>query len=114
MVRKKCYRCLQGPPKEIRTSNTRLPGMNDEDVDLAPAAKRVRGDDYDRVATPAFTPGPEQPPPMTWGSLEATPARVVEDDSGPRFHVPQRTSKDLLAHRWEGCTCANMFLNAQL
>lgn len=89
---------MQGPPKQIRASNTRLPGTN-EDVDLAPVERLKRGDEYERVATPALTPGPDAPPPMTWGRVEATPARIEDDSAGPRFKVPDRKPKDVLAHR---------------
>ena len=67
----------------------------------------MRGDGYQPVATPSFTPGPDESPFMTWGELEATPLRLETDDSvpkaaampGPQFTVPARKPKDILAHR---------------
>ena len=66
-----------------------------------------RGEGYQEVATPSFTPGPDESPIMTWGEIGATPLRLNEDaqdlaqpgDAGPRFKMPERKSRDLVGHR---------------
>ena len=50
------------------------------------------------LATPSFTPGPDESPFVTWGDLEGTPLRLDPADdiavdpsaaAGPQFHVPE-------------------------
>ena len=48
----------------------------------------VRG--YGVVNTPAFTPGPEQSPLMTWGDIGSTPIRLDQEDD---IHVSTSTGK---------------------
>ena len=88
---------LQGKPKAIQHSNTRLSGQP-EDEEL-PAAAQPRhtlpGAAYGHVATPSMTPGVEHTPLMTWGQLEGTPMRldpfegppVPSGNEGPQFHI---------------------------
>lgn len=72
-----------------------------------PEHRPERGEGYQALATPSFTPGPGQSPIMTWGELGATPVRLDEDvpgsiqplESGPRFKMPERTSRDVVGHR---------------
>ena len=46
----------------------------------------IRG--YGVVNTPAFTPGPEQSPLMTWGDIGSTPVRLDQEDD---IHVSTST-----------------------
>ena len=103
------YKFLQGPPKQIKATNTRLPNTTLASLDELPIeARPQRGEGYQAVATPSLTPGPDQSPIMTWGELGATPVRLDEEgaglaqpaDSGPRFKMPERKTRDLAGHRY--------------
>ncbi len=48
----------------------------------------VRG--YGVLNTPAFTPGPEQSPLMTWGDIGSTPIRLDQEDD---IHVSTSTGE---------------------
>lgn len=48
----------------------------------------VRG--YGVMNTPAFTPGPEQSPLMTWGDIGSTPIRLDQEDD---IHVSTSTGQ---------------------
>lgn len=59
---------------------------------------------YNRLSTPAFTPGGEESPFMTWGDIESTPLRLdIEDiplgpaDGGPAFKVQDATKRERAA-----------------
>lgn len=98
---------MQGPPRQIKATNTRMPSSAGEEEAVA-EHRAQRGEGYQAVATPSFTPGPNESPIMTWGELGATPVRLDEDgpgftqpaDSGPRFKIPERKSRDVVGHRW--------------
>lgn len=65
----------------------------------------IRG--YGVVNTPAFTPGPEQSPLMTWGDIGSTPVRLDQEDD---IHVSTSTGVShsiLLACGW--LRCSNQF-----
>ncbi len=100
---------LQGAPKAINRSGTRLagasvPGSSRADTPSSASesegahAAGAPGGEYSVLATPSFTPGVEESPFMTWGDLEGTPLRLDPGDDvavdpgaaqGPQFHVPQ-------------------------
>lgn len=79
---------VQGPPKQIKHSATRFATDPNEAQDQANGSEQlgvnaqlpgiVRG--YGVLNTPAFTPGPDQSPLMTWGDIGSTPIRLDEED----------------------------------
>lgn len=90
---------VQGPPKQIKYSATRFPA--DFDTTQQPSKAEgsqtgeathqpgvVRG--YGVMNTPAFTPGPEQSPLMTWGDIGSTPIRLDQEDD---IHVSTSTGR---------------------
>lgn len=93
---------VQGPPKQIKHSATRFPADHDSSQDRANGSEQhggsvqqpgmVRG--YGVLNTPAFTPGVENSPLMTWGDIGSTPVRLDEEDD---IHVSASTG--------EGSTC---------
>ena len=70
----------------------------------------VRGEEYAPVATPSYSPGPDNSPIMTWGEVAATPLRIEDDDDStvanapvsrqPGFHIQPRKSRDKAAIRY--------------
>ena len=95
---------FQGQPKQIKAANTRL---QDAVAEQPPQHRAQRGEGYQPLATPSLTPRPDQSPIMTWGELGATPVRLDEDglgstlqlESGPRFKMPERKSRDMVGHK---------------
>ena len=89
---------VQGPPKQIKHSATRFPSDFDSRQDQASGSGQsgsaaqqagvVRG--YGVLNTPAFTPGPDQSPLMTWGDIGSTPVRLDEEDD---IHVIASSGK---------------------
>jgi len=100
---------MQGPPKQIRAPNTRIHTTAADDQNLQAEARAVRGEGYAPVATPSLVPGGEESPFMTWGELGATPLRLDEGgggvrvtevlERGPRYSMPERNAKELVAER---------------
>ncbi|KAL0030117.1 hypothetical protein WJX79_008897 [Trebouxia sp. C0005] len=103
---------VQGPPKQIKYSATHFP--SDFDTTQQPSKADgnqkseavqepgvVRG--YGVLNTPAFTPGPEQSPLMTWGDIGSTPIRLDQEDdihvstsTGPAFKMASVPARDQL------------------
>lgn len=89
---------VQGPPKQIKHSATRFPSEFDSSQEQASGSGQtgsavqqpgvVRG--YGVLNTPAFTPGPDQSPLMTWGDIGSTPIRLDEEDD---IHVSASAGK---------------------
>jgi hypothetical protein len=95
---------LQGPPKQINRSGTRLASAGPDRVHIPSneepdrSASVAAGADFSVLATPSFTPGVEESPFITWGDLEGTPLRLDADEdfvvnpadaAGPQFRVPE-------------------------
>ena len=70
---------MQGAAKQIKSSATRLTNTMIDDSLLQAEKRPVRGDEYEEIATPSFTPGPGNSPIMTWGEVAATPRQVADD-----------------------------------
>ena len=60
----------------------------------------VRG--YGVVNTPAFTPGPDASPLMTWGDIGSTPIRLDQEDD---IHVSTFTGMHLIKLPIACCHC---------
>ncbi len=54
--------------------------MRPEDEASEPAPGRGQKPRYEVMATPSFTPGPDESPLMTWGDLAGTPLRLEAED----------------------------------
>ncbi|KAK9839594.1 hypothetical protein WJX84_012037 [Apatococcus fuscideae] len=104
---------VQGPPRQISHSNTRMKASDAEEHPVAQspaepgASSHVSGLPGNRgyVATPSFTPGAGgESPLMTWGDIDGTPLRLDADDdihvepvtAGPQFKVPEPAKRDEL------------------
>ena len=96
---------VQGPPKEIRHENTRLPS----DFGLEVMTGLKPGQDYhipgvgvvDKaqralLATPTPVPGKNVTPIMTWGELAATPIRL---DRTPGFTIKAASERDIVGRK---------------
>ena len=89
---------VQGPPKQIKHSATRFPSDFDSSQDQASGSDQLGSDaqqpgvvrGYGVLNTPAFTPGPDQSPLMTWGDIGSTPVRLDEEDD---IHVGASSGK---------------------
>ena len=103
---------VQGPPKQIKHSATRFPSDFDSSQEQANGSGQtgsaiqqpgvVRG--YGVLNTPAFTPGPDQSPLMTWGDIGSTPIRLDDEDD---IHVSASAGKQhpfLFAAMLPACT----------
>lgn len=58
----------------------------------------VRG--YGVVNTPAFTPGPDASPLMTWGDIGSTPIRLDQEDD-----IQVSTSTGVPSRLWPAACC---------
>lgn len=101
---------VQGPPKAINHGATRFPKALQPSASATPSSSSAGGSvtagggaaggaaarvaaaaggtrGYDILATPAFEPGVEETPFMTWGDIEGTPMRIEAEDlpPGPMF-----------------------------
>ncbi|KAL3159304.1 hypothetical protein ABBQ32_011258 [Trebouxia sp. C0010 RCD-2024] len=103
---------VQGPPKQIKHSATRFPSDFDTSQQTSKAAGAqagmqgqqpgaIRG--YGVLNTPAFTPGPDASPLMTWGDIGSTPIRLDQEDdihvstsTGPAFKMAGVPARDQL------------------
>ena len=54
--------------------------MHPEDEASEPAPGGGQKPRYEVMATPSFTPGPDESPLMTWGDLAGTPLRLEAED----------------------------------
>ena len=54
--------------------------MHPEDEASEPAPGGGQIPRYEVMATPSFTPGPDESPLMTWGDLAGTPLRLEAED----------------------------------
>ena len=54
--------------------------MHPEDEANEPAPGGGQKPRYEVMATPSFTPGPDESPLMTWGDLAGTPLRLEAED----------------------------------
>jgi protein DGCR14 len=60
-----------------------------------------RRQEYELLETPSFEPGEDMTPFMTWGTLEATPQRLDDDEDNlrrPRFTMRDTPLREQLAH----------------
>ena len=96
---------VQGPPKEIRHENTRLP----VDFELERRPELKPGQDYHLpgvgavdqshralLSTPVPVPGKNMTPIMTWGELAATPIRL---DRTPGFTIKAASERDVIGRK---------------
>ncbi|KAL3151583.1 hypothetical protein ABBQ38_012579 [Trebouxia sp. C0009 RCD-2024] len=105
---------VQGPPKQIKHSATRFPSDFDTSQQTSKAEGAhgqagmqgqqpgaIRG--YGVLNTPAFTPGLDASPLMTWGDIGSTPIRLDQEDdihvstsTGPAFKMAGVPARDQL------------------
>ncbi|GMH32603.1 hypothetical protein BSKO_00437 [Bryopsis sp. KO-2023] len=89
---------VQGPPKEIRLSNTRFPTEAEAALEEQEDGMAIKGSnggkkDYTYVATPVPVAGVNVSPIMTWGELGGTPIRL-DGSMTPGFKICELSQRD--------------------